>query len=299
MMNWKKFFKSLISPPLAIMIALVPVAIVFLIGTMVFLGTASFVAYLSYVLAFYTLCIWCVKLPKVIRYFKRLKRENRFLQKWFSDPRLRVNVMLYVSLTANLAYALFQLWLGFYHGSFWFYSLAAYYAFLCGMRFSLASYSQKHKAGENDKAELVRYRNCGAVFLLMNLALSVMVFFMVYWGRTFYHHQITTIALAAYTFTALTLAIINVVKYRKYNSPIFSASKSISFASACVSMITLESTMLNVFGDGTMDALTRKIFLGVSGAVVSALVVAMAVYMLVTATKKLKIIQEKNEERDR
>ena len=143
--------------------------------------------------------------------------------------------------------------------------------------------------------ELRKYRACGIVFLVMNLALALMIFFMVYWNRTFHHHEITTIAMAAYTFTSLTLAIINTVKYRKYNSPVYSASKAISLASACVSMLTLESTMLTTFGDGTVDLAGRRLFLGLSGGAISVLIIAMAVYMIVQGTKKIKLIQSAKE----
>ena len=138
------------------------------------------------------------------------------------------------------------------------------------------------------REELIRYRLCGWIFLAMNLALALIIFFMVYWNRTFTHHMITAIAMAAYTFAAFTIAIINIVKYRKYNSPVYSASKAISFASACVSMLTLEATMLTTFGDGTMDAITRKILLGCTGGVISVFVVVMAVYMIRQSNKKLK-----------
>ena len=138
------------------------------------------------------------------------------------------------------------------------------------------------------REELIKYRACGILFLIMNIALSLMIFFMVYWNRTFNHHEITTIALAAYTFTSFTLAIINIVKYRKYNSPVFSASKAISLAAACVSMLTLESTMLNTFADGTMDLTTRRIMLGATGAVISVFIILMATYMIYQSTKKIK-----------
>ena len=92
--------------------------------------------------------------------------------------------------------------------------------------------------------------------------------------------------MAAYTFTSFTLAVVNMVKYRKYNSPVYSASKAISFAAACVSMLTLESTMLTTFGDGTMSMTGRRILLGVSGGVISAFSNAMAIYMIVQGTKK-------------
>ena len=136
--------------------------------------------------------------------------------------------------------------------------------------------------------ELIKYRACGIVFLIMNLAIALMIFFMVYWNRTFNHHEITTIALAAYTFTSLTRAIINTVKYRKYNSPVYSASKAISLASACVSMLTLESTMLTTFGDETMSLTGRRILLGISGGVISVFIIAMAIYMIAEGTKKIK-----------
>ena len=138
--------------------------------------------------------------------------------------------------------------------------------------------------------ELRKYRVCGVIFLVMNLALALMIFFMVYWNRTFNHHEVTTIAFAAYTFTSFTLAIVNIVKYRKHNSPVYSASKNINLAAACVSMLTLESTMLTTFGDGTMTMATRKIFLGVSGGVISAFIIMMAIYMIVQSTKKIKLL---------
>ena len=287
-MDWKKIGKALLFPHIVIMISLVPLATVLLVGSMVFVGTKSPIAYISYVLSAYTLTIWCMKIPNIIRFFKRFKYENKYAQKWLTDTRLRVNVSLYGSFVWNALYGIFQLWLGFYHHTFWFYSLGAYYICLGIMRFFLVRHTRKYAPGERMKAELVKYRACGWVFLVMNLALSLIVFFMVYWGRTFEHHMITAITMAAYTFTTFTTAIVNVVKYKKYNSPVFSASKAISFAAACVSMLTLTSTMLTTFNDGTMDATTRKIMLGSVGAAVSVTVVTMAIYMIVQSTKKLK-----------
>ena len=94
--------------------------------------------------------------------------------------------------------------------------------------------------------------------------------------------------MAAYTFTAFTLAIINVIKFRKYNSPVFSASKAISLAAALVSMLTLESTMLTTFSDGTMTNFDKKMMLGMTGGAISLLIVVMAVYMIINATVRLK-----------
>lgn len=269
------------------MLALVPVAAVLLVASMVFIGTDSAIAYISYVTATYTLTVWCVRTPVLIRFFKTFKNENKYARKWLDDARLRVNVSLYGSFAWNTLYAVFQLWLGFYHRTFWFLSLGIYYICLAVMRFFLVRHTVKYAPGEKMRTELIKYRACGWVFLVMNLALALIVFFMLYWNRTFSHHMITAIAMAAYTFTAFFVAVVNVVKYKKYRSPVFSASKAISFAAACVSMLTLTSTMLTTFSDGTMDALTQKLMLGGVGFAVSGVIVVMAVYMIAKSTKKL------------
>lgn len=294
-MNWRKIGKALLFPHIAIMIVLIPVATVFLVYSMVFLGTESAVACISYVLAAYTLTVWCLKIPHLIRAVKTFKNENKYARLWQDDTRLRVKVSLYGSLIWNAAYAMFQLGLGFWHHTFWYYSLAGYYISLAVMRLFLAQHTRKHNPGERMRDELRKYRACGIVFLIMNLALALIIFFMVYWNRTFHHHEVTTIAMAAYTFTSLTRAIINVAKYRKYNSPVYSASKAISLASACVSILTLEATILTTFGDGTIRPLGRKILLGASGLVVSVFIIVMAIYMIVQGTKKMKLLNAAKE----
>lgn len=288
-MDLKKIGKALLFPHIAVMLVLVPVAAMLLVYSMVFWGSESASAIVSYVIAAYTLTVWCFKIPYLIKFFKTFKKENKYARRWQDDERLRVNVSLYGTLAFNTAYGLLHLGMGFWHRSFWFCSLAGYYISLAVMRFFLVRHTSKHKAGERMLDELQKYRACGIVFLIMNLALALMIFFMVYWNRSFSHHEITTIILAAYTFTSLTLAIINAIKYRKYNSPVYSASKAISLASACVSMLILEATMLTTFGGETMSLLKRRIFLGISGGVISAFIISMAIYMIVQGTKKMKI----------
>ena len=294
-MSLNKLWRALLFPHVTVMILLLPLSTALLVWSMVFVGTESIVAIVSYVLAAYTLTVWCVKIPYLIKFFKAFKNQNKYALRWQKDARLRVTVSLYGSLIWNAGYALFQLWLGVYHHTFWFYSLAVYYVSLAVMRFFLVRYAQANRPGEQMRRELVRYRACGWVFLITNLALTIMIFFMVYWNRTFLHHEIITIAMAAYTFTSFTVAIVNVVKYRKYNSPVYSAAKAISFASACVSMLTLASTMMTTFGDGSMTLGMRRVFLGALGVAVSATVVAMALYMIANSSKKLKSLEQKEQ----
>ena len=294
-MDFKKLGRALLFPHIAIMILLLPMATVMLVGSMVFVGTESAVAIISYIIAAYTLTVWCFRAPRLVRGFKNFRNENKYARRWREDARLRVKLSLYASLSWNTLYGIFQLWLGFYHRTFWFLSLGAYYIFLAVMRFFLAHHTARYSPRERMRSELKRYRACGIVLLFMNLALALIVFFMVYWNRTFDHHMITAIAMAAYTFTALATAIVNVVKYRKYQSPVYSASKAINLAAACVSMLTLESTMLTTFGDGEINA---RLMLGLTGGAVVALIVTMAVCMIMRANKQLKKMKENDNERE-
>lgn len=294
-MEFKKLGRALLFPHIAIMILLLPTATVMLVGSMVFVGTESVIAIISYIIAAYTLTVWCFRAPRLVKFFKNFRNENKYARIWREDARLRVKLSLYASLSWNTLYGIFQLWLGFYHHTFWFCSLGAYYIFLAVMRFFLAHHTARYSPRERMRSELKRYRACGIVLLFMNLALALIVFFMVYWNRTFDHHMITAIAMAAYTFTALATAIVNVVKYRKYQSPVYSASKAINLAAACVSMLTLESTMLTTFGDGEINA---RLMLGLTGGAVVTLIVTMAVCMIMRANKQLKKMKENDNERE-
>lgn len=295
-MRLRKIGKTLLFPPAAGMIILLIVAVVFYGCAAVFWRSAPLLLYLSYALAAYTLTVWCCGVPRIVRWAKRFKRENRYARRWFGDARLRVRVSLICSLLWNTAYAVFQLGLGLSHHSLWFYSMAGYYFSLALMRLFLAGHTKRHLPGEAPREELLRYRACGIVFLVMNLALSGIIGVLVYGNRSFSHHAVTTITLAAYTFASLIFAGVNTVRYRKYNSPVYTAAKTISLAAACVSMLTLESTMLDTFGNGKIDPEFRRILLGVSGGVLFLLIISMALSMIVQSNKKLKNLKKEKEQ---
>lgn len=287
-MTVKKIIRALLFPPIVIPILLLPVSATLLFYAMTYTEQDSVFAIISYVLSAYTLTVWCIKIPDIIRFCKTFKSENRYARLWFGDARIRVNISLAASFLWNTGYAALQLGLGIYHGSAWFYSLAVYYFSLALMRFFLVRHSTKNLPGEKLRQELVRYRACGYIFVVITVALSAMTAYLIYSGGTTEHHEITTIAMAAYTFFTFTMAVINIIRYRKYESPVFSAAKAISLTAASVSMLNLESTMLVTFGDGNETGLMRSLFIGISGAAIFVFIIAMAIYMIVQSTKKLK-----------
>lgn len=285
------FIKKILYPHIAVILVLFPISMVFMICSLLYIGSTEVVSIISYVLAFYSLMVVCLRIPAIIKWFKKVKDDNKYIKKLTTDTHFRVNLTLYSSLIWNIAYALFQLCLGFYHMSFWFYSMATYYIMLGVMRFYLVRYTTKHKAGELIEIELKKYNLCGWLLLVMNLAVSIIIFYIIYFGRTFYHHEVTTITLAAYTFFAFTFAIINFIRYRKYNSPVYLATKAISLVAACVSMVTLTTTMLTTFGgEDTLEF--KKIILTAVGSVVALFIIMMSLLIIIKTKKQLKQIKK-------
>lgn len=287
-MMWGKIGKAIFKPHLAIAIVLALVSGVFLIYACTELSQDDPLAIISYVTAFYALCVWVLRIPKMVGRLKKFKRENRYVSVWENDVSKRVKVSLYASLVWNCGYAVVQIALGVRDKSLWFFFLALYYILLALMRFLMVNHVRKYEVGEKRREEIYKYRICGIIFLMMNLAVSGMMFYMIFRLERTSHGEVATIALATYTFTQLTFAIVNCVKYRKYHSRIYSATKAISLTSAVVSVISLESVMLNEFSKEAMSREVQRLFLILTGAGISAFIVVVAIYMIYSANRELK-----------
>lgn len=292
MRKWKKMIKYALFPNGIVFIFLVPLSVVVLVYTFTGSKVHEAVRYVSYLISAYTLTAVCCKLPAIIRFWKETGQKNKYVARYRNDTAWRMTLSLYGSFAINAAYTLFQLGLGVIHSTIWYYSMAAYYLMLSVMRFYLLRYLRDgHAPGEDKKSELHRYRFCGVVLVGMNLALAMIVYYITWQNRTFVHHMVTTIAMAAYTFTSFTMAVINLIRCRKYQSPVLSAAKAIGLTAAMVSMLTLETTMLTVFGEREKRNFDR-IMTGTTGAVVTSTVLIMAIYMILKSTSELKYIKE-------
>lgn len=278
--------RRLFFPHGALFLLLLPLSLSLLVYSLGSGQAAAWIQYPSYLLSAYTLAALCCKLPALIRFWKRLNRENKLLAAYNSSARLRMNLSLYAALVLNSLYAVFQFCLGLHQRTLWYFAMAAYYLILAVMRYSLLLYSIEHRPGENRREELRRYRFCGIILLGINLVLAVMVFRITWKKPAFAQNEIVCIAMAAFTFTAFIQAFVNMIRYRRYKSPVFSAAKVIGFTSAMVSMLTLETAMLAAFGQGE-DGFAQ-VMTGLTGGAVVLAVLLLAVHMITKSTRGLK-----------
>ena len=104
--------------------------------------------------------------------------------------------------------------------------------------------------------------------------------------------MIVTIGLAAFTFYSFTMAIINFIRYRKRENPVYSALKRIDLAKAIVSIFTLQVAMLTCFGDGTLNAGLMNTLTGVA---VTVSINTIAAFMLWGVKKDYKQLEVQEE----
>lgn len=284
----KEVLESLFFLPLPAMVCVViPVfAILTYVLTEDIGGPLACLSYTASAYGLVILVIWIVRGGKRIRAWAA---NIPFVQRYLRDAKLRTEISLYLGFVVNLLYIVVKMSSGIYYRSAWLISLAVYYVLLAVMRFLLLYRRKWPKGLARQRVELLRYRFCGIVLLLMNLALAGIVAFMVHQNRGYEYPGMLIYAMAAYSFYAVIMATVSVIKFRKYGSPVLSAAKAISLVAAMVSILSLETAMLAQFGRDD-NILFRKTMTGATGGGVCVIVLGMALFMIVKATRRLKQI---------
>ena len=282
-----KLLKSVFFPNIATIALITIISLLSLIYSAVMLTPLHRISILSYLLSAYSITLVVCAILIRIKQNKALTAKKEELKRLRTDAQLRVTLSLYGTFFYNSAYAIFTLFLGLWHNSLWYLSISAYYVLLAIMRFSLLGYSRTNKAGEDVTAELKKFRSCGILLIFMNTALAIVTAYSTWKNRDFAHHGATTTALALFTLSLFVLSIINIVKYKKLNSPVLFAAKLVSFASALVSMLSLITAIIARFGDG-LNAWVRRTVTGVSTFTVLAIIGYVGIFMVVRGIKELK-----------
>lgn len=279
--------------------------VIFVLST----GIEGQLAYLSYLASAYALIISLTALPRLREPLAALREKvanhplmGRILEhplgrRFLRDVRFRTEISLWQGLLVNLLYIAIKLVSGLYYRSFWFVSLAVYYALLAAMRVLLLHRGRSRPDRTPMETEIRRYRLCGVTLLVMNQALAGIVILMVRRNRGFDYPGVLIYAMAVYSFYSVILAVVNLVKFRKRGSPLLSAAKAINLVAAMVSVLSLETAMMARFGRED-DPLFRKAMTGATGGGVCVIVIAMAVFMIWKSGKQLRELQGSGPEAD-
>lgn len=247
-------------------------------------------AYTVYTFSVYSFAALAINVHRMAAKIKAFVHKNKFGNRYMTDIAYRAKVSLYTSLFLNLTYALFKMLAGIHYASFWFGADAIFYIILSIARFLLLRYVRKDAQGlsseeQDTVAEFKKYRICGVLIFILNAAYIPVVYQIVNHGMGYSYPGFFIYVVATYTFYCMTISIINVIRYRKYNSPVLSAQKAISLAKALVAMFALQTAMFASFNE---DMALERIMNLIFGSCVCLAIFCLAVFMVARANTRLK-----------
>ena len=291
----KSFWEKLCLPPSWIT-AIVYASAVFLSAFSVIalfsekrLSTAAFVIYvLAFSALLYSLCI-------AVHFFKMLSgkvldftEKYAFTRNLKNDYGLQTVFFSACSFVGNVAYTLFLCLTALYSGASWYWALAVYYLLVISVRGSvlLEKRSQERKYRNRplylQRERIKTYSFCGVMLIALTLALSVVFVKMVAEGERLQTLNVTVYAFAVFALYRIITAAYHFVKSKRYQDLAVRAVRNINLATALVTLFSLQTALLDAFSTPQK----AQIWNGISGALVCAAVVAIGVYMLLSASKK-------------
>lgn len=248
---------------------------------------------LVYIFAAVSLTAACVCLYNdlrngVIEKLLMTVKKTSFGAQFLEDYTFRTILTTMPSFIINVAYTVYNGVIGIVNQSSWFITMAVYYSLLGVMRYHAVNAGRKISRMKNQKLirkkELAVIKTDGLLLLLLNLALSGVVLLTIAKGRAKAYSEIMAISIAAYTFYKTTMAVINMVKVRKMQSPILITIRNIGVADALVSMLTLQTTMLASFQNTSHLDVNRMNAL--TGMAVCILIALLGISMIYYASKR-------------
>lgn len=213
---------------------------------------------------------------------KRLRRALGLLLgsalavQYKQDRIFRASVNLQLVMVLNYLYAAYNLLIGLQSGSMWLLSLGIYTLMLAIVRTDLTL--SHHPPDALPRHESRCYRRVAWSLLALNVPIGGLTLLMVS-GQSVSALPGHLIYLSAlYTFVMMFLAISNLIRFRKLGSPILSAAKVLSLVAALLSLLTLQSALIDRFG--TAQGSFRLLMTRLTGSAVYAAVLIIAVWML-------------------
>lgn len=153
-------------------------------------------------------------------------------------PALTPDRTLRIALFAGLGYGLLNGMAAVYNGSLWFATVGCYYLLMSLTRLLLL----------RNGADAVR--KCGWLLLLITAVIGGMSWYALELGRASVYPGHLIYGAATYTFYALTMATVQLVRWHRKKQPVWWAAKVISLTGAAVSLFFLENALLAAFGSG-------------------------------------------------
>lgn len=278
----KSIINNLLFPNIFVYIISILLGFSSIVITFIYKLDNSVFAYISYVLSAYALILIVIKIPKLYRNIYKILNNIKWTNKLIHNRDYRDIVSMYLGVILNISYISYKFIIGIILKSLWMGVTAVYYLLLTSIRYFLLRNVKK----DISYIKKVRiYRLVGILLFLLTITMAGMTVSTILGKKMISYPGHIIYVVALYTFYNFIIAIINLIKYRKMDNPIFSAVKMISLSTACMSMFVLQSALISAFGNDMNYALLMN---SLTGTFVLLIVIGIAIYMITKANKIIK-----------
>ncbi len=195
------------------------------------------------------------------------------------DKQYRIIIKAVISLIINVLFSLYNGILGVLNASLIFIVSAVYYLLLGLMRLLVLMADRKNSLDKEKQSASV----VGTLLFLLSIVYSSIIFFTMRHNTISSYGEITMITIATFTFTKITVAIINALKHSSEESPVIMAVNNIRYSEVAVSLLTMQQSMLVSFGD--MAEKTSNVLNACTGGAVCIFIVSLGIITLKNSRK--------------
>lgn len=299
---WKKiFYPPTWAKVLTFIITLISATLSLII---VFLGldssVISIIAYALFGIAglslAYSVYLIIPLFPKLKRNFVIFLEKRKFTYLILRNFGFRTLIFAIGSFVMSVLFSGFNAYMGISNRSIWYGALSAFYIALAFLRGGVLVYhkgriSNKEKNRDEECLKAKVYRNSGIITLVLNVSLSVAIAQMIFSSAHFTYMGWTVFAYAAYAFYKITTAIISFIRAQKQADLTVRAIRNINLIDGFVSILALQTALLTTFSG---EGVNISLFNTLTGIVVSALSIAIGIYMIILGNEKIKKINKED-----
>lgn len=213
-----------------------------------------------------------------------LDKGKKTVNKYQKDPWFRAEASVKLSLAINAVYSIYQLYMGILFESVWFASLAIYSVMVTITRAVIVRYLVND--AQDGREEIERYRSCGFLLVMLTFAVGFLALVINFAGEHPVYPGSMIYVVAAFTLYTVYTSVTDLYKYRKLESPLISASKSVAVSCALVSLYSLQAAAVALYLTGDMVWLRTRLNL-ISAIVICSVILSFAVHIIVRAGRAL------------
>lgn len=259
-------------------------------------GIASVFYGISAVAVGYAVYTIAIAIPGMKNRIREKLRTNRFMANVLEDYNFKTKVFALLSFGLTVAFATMNLVSAIRYRLIWYGAIAAYYFVLMMFRGGvlLANQRSSKRFAEDplgcERGRWRMYLASGCFLTVLEIAMIGAITQMMLSERPVQSGEIMAIATAAYTFYKIVAAVYNLVKSRGIGNPVTQSLRNLSFADACMSVVSLTVLMISTFDTGE-ESQSMQYMKYIVGFAVCAAIIALAAVMIIRADRKLKTLK--------